>query len=89
MSILRSWCTRQGAVGEAPARAAAAIDGVVVARVDGVDRNGLRDLAVSVRDQDSVHAVVLGAELEAGGVALVAAVTPDSQIGRASCRERV
>jgi alanyl-tRNA synthetase len=69
---------QQLAVGQAPALAAAAIDGVVVARVDGVDRNGLRDLAVSVRDQDSVHAVVLGAELDGGGVALVAAVTPDS-----------
>jgi len=69
---------QQVAVGQAPALAGAAIDGVVVARVDGVDRNGLRDLAVSVRDQDSVHAVVLGAELETGGVALAAAVTPDS-----------
>ena len=69
---------QQIAVGQAPALAGRAIDGVVVARVDGLDRNGLRDLAVSVRDQDSVHAVVLGAELDGGGVALASAVTPES-----------
>jgi len=69
---------QQMAVGQAPALAGQATDGVVVARVDGVDRNGLRDLAVSVRDQESVHAVVLGAELDGGGVALAAAVTPES-----------
>ena len=50
----------------------------MVDRVDGVDRNGLRDLAVSVRDQGDVHAVVLGAVLDGGGVALAAAVTPES-----------
>jgi alanyl-tRNA synthetase len=33
---------------------------------------------VSVRDQDGVDAVVLGAELDGGGVALAAAVTPES-----------
>jgi alanyl-tRNA synthetase len=66
------------AVGQAPALAGQALDGVVVARVNGVDRNGLRDLAVSVRDQEGVHAVVLGAELDGGGVALAAAVTPES-----------
>ncbi|MEQ8839679.1 MAG: alanine--tRNA ligase [Acidimicrobiales bacterium] len=69
---------QQLAVGQAPALAAKAVDGVVVDRVDGLDRNGLRDLAVSIRDQESIHAVVLGAELDGGGVALVAAVTPDS-----------
>jgi alanyl-tRNA synthetase len=79
--LLRSEVARlkqQLAVGQAPALAAQAVDGVVVARVDGLDRNGLRDLAVSVRDQGSVHAVVLGAELDGGGVGLVAAVTPAS-----------
>ncbi|MDG2026255.1 MAG: alanine--tRNA ligase [Acidimicrobiales bacterium] len=69
---------QQLAVGQAPALAGKAIDGVVVDRVDGVDRNGLRDLAVSVRDQGDVHAVVLGAVLDGGGVALAAAVTPES-----------
>ncbi len=69
---------QQLAVGQAPALAGQAIDGVVVARVDGVDRDGLRDLAVSVRDQAGVHAVVLGAALDGSGVALAAAVTPES-----------
>ncbi len=70
---------QQLAVGQAPELAATAVDGVVVARVDGIDRDGLRDLAVSVRDQADVKAVVLGAALDSGGAALVAAVTPDSE----------
>ena len=65
------------AIGQAPTLAGQAVDGVVVARVDGLDRNGLRDLAVSVRDHDGVDAVVLGAALDRGGVALVSAVTPE------------
>ena len=70
--------SQQLAIGRAPTLAASAIDGVVVARVDGLDRNGLRDLALSVRDHDGVDAVVLGAQLDSGGVALVAAVKPGS-----------
>ncbi len=69
---------QQLAVGQAPTLAAQALDGVLVARVDGVDRDGLRDLAVSVRDQPGVHAVVLGAALDGSGVALASAVTPES-----------
>ena len=65
------------AIGQAPTLAGQAVDGVVVARVDGLDRNGLRDLALSVRDHAGVEAVVLGAELDSGGVALVSAVTAD------------
>ncbi len=65
------------AIGQAPTLAGQAVDGVVVARVDGLDRNGLRDLAVSVRDHAGVDAVVLGAALDSGGVALVSAVTPE------------
>jgi alanyl-tRNA synthetase len=71
---------QQLAVGQAPALAAQAVDGVVVARVDGVDRDGLRDLATSIRDQPGVEAVVLGAALDGAGVALVAAVTPDTPL---------
>ncbi len=67
------------AIGRAPALAAQAVRGVVVARVDGMDRNGLRDLALSVRDHDGVEAVVLGAALDSGGVALVSAVTAESR----------
>jgi len=66
------------AVGRAPELAAESIDGVVIAQIEGVDRDGLRDLAVSVRDQPGVRVVVLGAGFEPGGAGLVAAVTPDS-----------
>ncbi len=67
-----------GASGRAGALASAAVDGVVVARVDGTTRDDLRDLALAVRDQPGVRAVVLGGAPEGGGVALVAAVTKDS-----------
>ncbi len=69
---------RQAASGRAGELAAAAVDGVVVTRVDGLDRDALRDLAVAVRDVPGVRAVVLGSAPESGGVALVAAVAPDS-----------
>ena len=64
---------RRLALGRAPHLAAAAVDGVVVARVDDVGRDGLRDLAVSIRDIDGVKAVVLGTALDSGGAALAAA----------------
>jgi alanyl-tRNA synthetase len=69
---------RQTATGQAGALVASAVDGVVVARVDGLDRDGLRDLALAVRDTDGVRAVVIIGEPDGGGVGLVAAVTPDS-----------
>lgn len=68
---------RQAASGRADELAALAVDGVVVARVDGVGRDDLRDLTVAVRDL-GVRAAVLGGAPEEGGVALVAAVTKDS-----------
>jgi len=55
-----------------------AVDGVVVARVDGLDRDAVRTLALAVRDQPDVRAVILGAAPEGGGVALVAAVAAGS-----------
>lgn len=66
---------RRVALGRAPELAAAAVDGVVVARVDDVGRDGLRDLAASIRDIDGVKAVVLGTALDSGGAALAAAAT--------------
>lgn len=66
---------QQMAIAQAPTLAQQAVDGVVVARVDGLDRNGLRDLALSVREHDGVDAVVLGTALNSGGAALVSAVT--------------
>jgi alanyl-tRNA synthetase len=69
---------QQAATGQADELAQAAVDGVVVARVDGLDRGGLRDLAVAVRDKSGVRGVVLGGAPEGGGAALVAAVEPES-----------
>ena len=69
---------RQAAGDQAESLAGRAVDGVVVERVDGLDRDGLRDLAVALRQRDGIRAVVLGTAPEGGGAALVAAVTPDS-----------
>ena len=54
----------------------AAVDRIVVARVDGMSRDAMKDLAVAVRDRDDIDAVVLGGAAEGGGAALVAAVVP-------------
>jgi alanyl-tRNA synthetase len=53
---------------------AAAIDGVVVARVDAMSATELRELAITVRAAANVRVVVLGGVSGTGGVALVAAV---------------
>ncbi|MCY4257177.1 MAG: alanine--tRNA ligase [bacterium] len=57
-----------------------AVSGVVVAAVDDVDRQQLRDLALAVRDQPNVDAVVLAAAPQGGGAALVAAVAGDCNL---------
>jgi len=69
---------RQGAGGRARELAGQAVDGVVVARVDGTTRDDLKDLALAVRDQPGLRAVVLGGEPEGGGVSLIAAVVKNS-----------
>jgi alanyl-tRNA synthetase len=69
---------RQAAGGQAAALASKAVDGILVQRVDGLERDTVRDLAVALRDQPGMRAVVLGTAPEGGGAALVAAVTPDS-----------
>ena len=66
------------ALGRADELAESAEDGLVVALIDGIDRDGLRQLAMAVRDRDGVRAAVLGAAPEGGGAALVAAVAPGS-----------
>ena len=66
----------QLAVGRAGELAAAAPDGVVVARVDGLSPADLRDLAIAVRQQPGVRRVVLAGTTTTGGVSLVAAVQP-------------
>jgi alanyl-tRNA synthetase len=66
------------AKGRAASLAATATGGAVVARVDGLDAGGLRELAAAVRDQPGVHTVVLGGSPTGEGVALVAAVAKES-----------
>lgn len=71
------------AQGQAGELAATAVDGVVVARVDGIAPGDLRELTIAVRQQPGVRAAVLGGVAPTGGVALVAAVTAefDGQAG--------
>jgi alanyl-tRNA synthetase len=69
---------RTAATGGSGDLAAAAVNGVVVARVDGTDRDGLKDLALAVRDTPGITAVVLIGAADGGGVAAVSAVAKDS-----------
>ncbi len=64
---------------EGPTLAADAVNGVVVARRDGLGQDQLRDLALAVRDQAGIKAVVLGGSPEDGKVALVAVVSKDGR----------
>ena len=66
------------ATGRATELAAAARNGRVVARVDGLAPGDLRDLAIAVRQVAGIDAVVLGGLTDTGGVSLVAAVQPAS-----------
>ena len=70
---------RQSAVGKAGELAEGAIDGVVVSKIDGLDRDSLRDLAVAIRDK-GVESVALATALDGGGVALVSAVSETSPL---------
>ena len=70
---------RQAAIGQADEFAKGAENGLVIERVDGLDRDSLRDLAVAIRDK-GVASVALASALEGGGVALVSAVTEDSPL---------
>jgi alanyl-tRNA synthetase len=58
--------------------AAQAQQGALVARIDGLTPTDLRDLAIAVRAKSGIEAVVLAGVSDTGGVALVAAVTPES-----------
>jgi alanyl-tRNA synthetase len=69
---------RQAAGNRAGELAAGAVDGVVVARVDGLAPDEVRDLAVAVRQQPGVRGAVVGGEKPDGGVTLVAAVNKDA-----------
>ena len=61
--------------------AAVAVDGDVVQRIDGLEPNDLRDLALAVRQRSSVRNVVLGGVTPSGGVSLVAAVESGQSAG--------
>jgi len=69
---------RHAARGQAAGLVAQAVNGVVVARVDGLARDDLRELALAVRDHPDIQAVVLGGAPDGGGAAIVSAVRPDS-----------
>jgi alanyl-tRNA synthetase len=69
LKVLRS----RLASGRAVELAAEAVNGIVVARVDGITANDLRDLAVAVRQQSGIAAVVLGGVTDTGGVSIVGA----------------
>ena len=69
----------RAASGRAVELAAAAVDGAVVAQVDGLTQSDLRDLAVAVR-QAGVPVVVLIGLSDTGGVALASAVEKTSGI---------
>ena len=58
-----------------------AVDGSVIARVDGLDPDALRDLCLAVRQTGRARIVVLGGVAPSGGVSLVAAVTAEAGIG--------
>jgi len=68
------------AVHRAVELAAAAVDGTVVARVDGLAPGDLRELALAVRQRPGIVTVVLGGANETGGANLVAAVAPGAPV---------
>ncbi len=69
---------RSAAAGGSADLVATAVDGVVVSRVDGLERDALKDLALAVRDAAGIRGVVLIGAADGGGVAAVSAVTKDS-----------
>ena len=75
---LRALRTAPGRGGRAAELASGAVDGVVVARVDGLDAGALRELAVGRARPGGGTVVVLGGSPTGEGVALVAAVAKDS-----------
>ncbi len=68
----------KAATGRAAELAAGSENGLVIARVDDLAPGDLRDLAIAVRGQPGVDAVVLGGRSDTGGASLVAAVTARS-----------
>jgi alanyl-tRNA synthetase len=67
---------QQAASGHAGDLVSLAVDGVIVTRVDNLERETLRDMALAARDHEGVEAVVIAGAPEGGGVVLIAAVEP-------------
>ena len=67
----------QQAGAEGKTLAAAAANGIVVERRDGLDQNALKDLAVAVRNEPGIKAVVLVGTPDGERVSLAAAVAKD------------
>ena len=59
-------------------------NGIVIERLDGLERDELRDLAAAIRDRPQIEAVVLAGAPDSGGVALVSAVAPEGKFEAAS-----
>ena len=70
----------QAASGDARSLAAAAVAGAVVARRDGLPPDQLRELALAVRNEPGVRAVVLVGTPDGTRVTLVAAVEPGGDL---------
>ena len=71
------------AVGRASEISSEAVEGVVVARVDGLAPAELRELTLAVRAQNTIRAVVLVGVSSTGGVSLVAATVPGFDVAAA------
>lgn len=74
----------QLAVGRASELVATAVDGIVVARVDGMASGDLRELAIAVRQSEGVRRCVLIGETNTGGVGLASAVMADEGVEAAA-----
>ena len=72
LKVLRS----KMAAGRASELAGDAVNGLVVARIDGMPASDIRDLAIAIRQNAGVQVVVLGGVTDSGGVSLVCATTP-------------
>ena len=75
---------KQAAGAAAGDLASQAVEGIVVARVDGTARDDLREMAISLRDQPGIRAVVLAGAPDGGGAAIVAATTEESGLDAAA-----
>jgi len=55
-------------------------DGVIITRIDDLDRNDIQELAKSLKSKESISAVVIGGAPASGGACLVAAVEAEYKV---------